>query len=264
MSKFIVEIDKKEETEFGTAPLEDYSPDSGKGRSLRTLGIFVGVLLLVFAVVGIGGAFYWTHLKTTPQYSLAILVDAARNRDQGKIDEIVDTDAVVEDFVPQVTEKAIELYGRGLPPSIIDQVTNVAAPVMPVVKKRARAELPRLLRERTKRFENIPFFVMAAGAERYLDIKVAGNIARISNKAKNQPLKIVMRKNGDRWTIVAVKDESLAKRIAQKIGQQIISLVRRRGTDTANSVEREIGVGNLGDLIERAGEIFSQNGKKKE
>ena len=51
------------------------------------------------------GFFYWQSIKTTPQYSLALLVDAARRDDQAEIDKLVNVDAVVDDFVPQITDK---------------------------------------------------------------------------------------------------------------------------------------------------------------
>ena len=47
--------------------------------------------------------------------------------DQKTIDEVVDTNAVVDDFLPQITGKAVELYGRGLPPEIISRVSQIAA-----------------------------------------------------------------------------------------------------------------------------------------
>src|SRR4051812_24964913 len=65
----------------------------GCGRILGISAIVLAVILLIGAVVGY---FYWQGLKTSPQYSLALLVDAARRNDQKAIDELVDTDAVVE------------------------------------------------------------------------------------------------------------------------------------------------------------------------
>ena len=35
---------------------------------------------------------------------------------------LVDIDAVVDDFLPQITGKAIELYGRNLPPDTFQRV----------------------------------------------------------------------------------------------------------------------------------------------
>ncbi len=256
MTRQIVDLEKNEAVPTDVLPLSTYSPSNGKRRVKKVVAIFAALVLFSLFVSTIGGFLYWRHLKTTPQYSLALLIEAARNDDQTSIDKLVNTDAVVEDFVPQVTDKAIELYGRGLAPDVVKRAATVAAPIMPLVKERAKAELPRLLRERTKRFEKVPFFVMAAGAGRYLDIKVEGDVAKIKDGSNRVPLELTMKRTKDRWQIVAIKDDALAKRIAEKLGQQIIALIRDNGTATIDKVGKKIGIENLGDLIKKAEEIF--------
>ena len=200
MSKFKVEIDEQTQekiTENATIPaFGEYRKPEKKRRFGKFLKI-TGVALIVILIVGaIGGFFYWRHLKTTPQYSLALLIDAARRDDQAAIDELVDVDAVVDDFLPQVTEKAIELYGRGLPPATIAKVATVAAPVLPAIKERAKAEIPQIIRDKTKRFEDVPFWAIALGADRFVDITVESDKAFVESKLENRPLKLTMKKNG--------------------------------------------------------------------
>ena len=147
MSKIVVDLeDRSNDSE--TVPLSAYEQRRDGGRFLKVLGIFAGIVASFLLIAAVGGFFYWRHLQTTPQYSLALLVDAARRDDQAAVDKYVDTDAVVDDFVPQITDKAVELYGRGLSPVVLKRIAIFAAPVLPTVKVRARAELPRLLRER--------------------------------------------------------------------------------------------------------------------
>src|SRR5437870_13481343 len=54
---------------------------------LRIGMIAIGVVALMATV---GGYLYWQSLKSTPQYSLALLVDAAKRNDQPTIDQLVD------------------------------------------------------------------------------------------------------------------------------------------------------------------------------
>ncbi len=122
MSNFVVNLnepqaDKEPETVVAPSILENQNAPKKKSVWLKVLKIFGGLLVLFLIVGAIGGYFYWRNLKTTPQYSLALLVDAARRDDQKTIDELVNTDAVVDDFMPQITDKAVELYGRGLAPA---------------------------------------------------------------------------------------------------------------------------------------------------
>ena len=213
-----------------------------------------GALILAVLIIGaVGGYFYWQNLKKSPQYSLALLVDAARRNDQAAIDELVNTDAVVDDFMPQITDKAVELYGRNLAPVTIQKMAQIVAPVLPAVKQRARAEVPNLIKEKTKQFENIPFWAIAAGAGNYLDIKNEGEKAFVKSKIPERPLEVTMKRSGDKWQVVAVKDEVLARRVAEKIGQDLIAAAQKGSLRKAGE---QLGVSGLEDVIKKAEDIF--------
>ncbi len=98
---------------------------AAESRSRKVVTTVAAVLGLLVLGAILGGYIYWRSFADTPQYSLALLVDAARRDDQAKVDEIVAVDAIVDDFVPQITDKAVELYGRGLPPQTIARVAKV-------------------------------------------------------------------------------------------------------------------------------------------
>ena len=226
--------------------------NTAAGRRKRFLVIGLALVAVISLIGSLGSYIYWQRLKDTPQYSLALLIDAAKRDDQNEIDELINIDNVVDDFLPQITVKAVEIYGRGLPPAIVGQLTKVAAPMMPAVKDRARAVLPGLIRERVERFGNVPFAAMVLGAGQYLDIKVSGDNAIVKSKLPEHPLELKMRRNGARWQIVGVRDEQLATDIAKKIGQEIISIAMGGINKTAN----QLGIGNLGDLLRQAEELI--------
>ena len=257
MSKFTVELDKKTQeniTETKKVPaFGEYRKPEKKSAFRRILKITAVALIAILIVGAIGGFFYWRHLKTTPQYSLALLIDAARRDDQAAIDDLVDVDAVVDDFLPQVTDKAIELYGRGLPPATIAKVATVAAPILPSIKERAKAEIPQIIRDKTKRFEDVPFWAIALGANQFVDITVEGEKAFVESKLENRPLKLVLKKNGERWQVIGVQDEEIAKRIAETVGQEIIAIAsgkNKTGDGTG------LGIENLQDVIKKAEDIL--------
>ena len=260
MSRFEVDLSKKEEkASVRSKPfLVDQTKLEKPGIFVKVLKILAGLILLFVIVGAIGGFFYWRHLKTTPQYSLALLIDSARQDNQEKVDELVDTDAVVDDFLPQIIDKAIELYGRSLPQDVLKKVARVAQPLMPAVKERARDELPNLIRQKTKKFEDIPFWAIAIGAGRYLDIQQIGDKAFVKSKLQNRPLEIEMKKNGDLWQVVAVKDEVLAQTIAEKIGKEIMEIAKKKGKNNLKNAGKELGVENIQDIFEDFTDIFKQ------
>ena len=249
MSSFRVDLTEANERNTTHDPVS-----TGKlPRGRRILAIIAAILASLVLVGGVGSYFYWQGMKSTPQYSLALLVDAAKRDDQKTIATIVDVDAVVDDFVPQVTAKAVELYGRGLPPKIVSQLAQLAVPIMPAVKERARAELPRIIRERVERFGDVPFAAMVLGAGKYLDITISGDTALVKSKLPEHPLEMKMRRNGERWQIVGVNDDNLASEIAKKIGQDIITIALNGG---ARKTADTLGVGSLTNLLRQAEELI--------
>lgn len=258
MSNFVVNLNdppKENAPRPVAAPtiLENQTAVKKPGVFLKVLKI-LGVLLLASFIIGaVGGYFFWRDLKTKPQYSLALLVNAARRGDQAAVDKLVDTDAVVDDFMPQITDKAVELYGRGLAPATINRIAQVVAPLLPAVKQRARGEVPNLIREKTKSFENIPFWMIAVGAERYLEIINEGDKAFVRSREANRPLEVVLKRSGEVWQVVGVKDEALARQVAERVGQELIAGAKSGGVKRAGE---QFGVSNLEDVLKKADDIF--------
>ena len=221
-------------------------------RRLKIIAIVLASLLVIAC-----GAFllYYQSLKKTPQYSLALLIDAARRDDKEQFNQLIDTNAVVDDFVGQVMDKAIDLYGRGLPQIVIDKARSLADPLLPFIKSQAHDRLAAAIKLRTKRFANVPFFAMVFAADRYLQIDVDGDVATVHSKVEDQPLDIKMKRNGDRWQVVGVKDDQLATDVARSIGQELMDLATTKITDAA--AER-LGVGNLLNLVRQAENLFAQ------
>ncbi len=259
MSKFIVDLDESKKENAVTQKtaalpvLENQAAPKKPNLFLKILKVFCVLLVLILMVGGIGGYFYWRNLKKSPQYSLALLVDAARRDDQAAIDELVNTDAVVDDFMPQITTKAVELYGRNLAPATIQKMAQAVAPLLPAVKQRARSEVPNLIREKTKQFENIPFWAIVVGASKYLEITDEGEKAFVKSKIPERLLEVTLKRNGEKWQVVAVKDEVLARRVAEKIGQDLIVAAQKGSLQKAGE---QLGVSNLADALKKAQELF--------
>lgn len=203
-------------------------------------------------IASIAAYFYWRSFEDTPQYSLALLIDSSRRGDDQAFAEFVDTDTVIENFLPQITSKAAEMYGRGMPPAVLDQLLKIASPVLPIAKDRARNELPRLLRNETQRFSEVPFPAMVLGADKYLDIKIDGELATVTSRLPEHRFEVQMKKNENRWKIVSVRDEALATRIAQSVGEQLIGAATNGDPKNAG---KSLGVKDLESLIKQA-EIF--------
>jgi hypothetical protein len=206
----------------------------------KYLKIGLGVVALFAVVAAVAFFIYWQYLKTTPQYSLASLVDAAKRDDSSRVDELVDSDAVVEDMLPQVLAKAVDRYGRGVPPTILARAVVVTTPFLPAVKQRVRPEVPGLIRKETLELSGMPFPLLVLGAERYLDVQVDGDKAIIKKKGDETPSEIRMERNGSGWKVTGFKDEKFAGDLAQRVGQEILSLTSGRNGINVNSLMEQL------------------------
>ena len=215
--------------------------EQNKGLGLkRSLKIMVAVLLLFAVVAGVGLFFYWQYLKTTPQYSLALLVDAAKRDDLAQVEKLIDSDAVVDDMMPQVVAKAVDRYGRGVPSALVARAVLATTPLMPALKQRVRPELPDLIRRETESISRTPFPLLVVGADRYLDIQTDGNMATIKKKDRENATEIRMERNGKGWKIVGLRDEKFAGEIAQRVGQEIMSVVTSGNGINVNSLLEQL------------------------
>jgi len=124
---------------------------------------------------------------------------------------------------------------------------------MPAIKQRARVEVPDLIREKTRQFENYPFWTIAVGAEKFLEIIREGDKSFVRSKLHNQSLEVTLKRNGGRWQVVAIKDDVLARRVAEKVGQDLISVAQKGNVKKAGE---QLGVSNLEEVLRKAEDIF--------
>lgn len=253
MSKIVVNLSETAEKNQNKALLESYQKSPKRSVFMKVLGTIAVVLAIILLIGGVFSYFYWQHIKTQPQYSLALLVDAARRDDAEAVEQFVDTEAVIQNFMPQITGQAVELYGKGLPKETLARVAKLAAPFIPAIKQRAKAELPRVIRDKTQKFEDVPYWMIALGADKVVEIKRDGETAQIISNNPERPLELTMKRQGERWQIVGIKDEQLAKKIAQTFGQQLMQAATK---GDLRSIGEQFGVKGLEDILKKAQDIF--------
>ncbi len=206
-----------------------------KRRLFLKILLVLGGLLVAAAIVGaVAGYWWWTNLQKSPAYSLALLVDAARKDNKPNVEKYLDTDAVVDDFVPQVTEKATERYGRGFPPQVVAKATQQLQPllqqVLPQIKETAKREIPQIIKEKAKSAPDVSPWVLAVGLGRVINVVQTGDTATVKADLQSRPVEIKMQRTGDRWKIVGAKDDQLADKIADQVAQKVQAIVIQRQT----------------------------------
>ncbi|HEX8746810.1 MAG TPA: hypothetical protein VF717_06385 [Pyrinomonadaceae bacterium] len=202
-------------------------------RILMLVGVAFVVVLLGIAL---GLFLWWQSYKTKPAYSLALLVDSVQTGDEAAFNELVDTDKVVENFVPQVTEKAIGRYAAALTAPVRRQVEALVPKLLPGVKAQVRDEVTKKIRELSARAEGKPFFLIALGMPYVVDIKEEGEAARVMANLNDRQVELTMVRSESRWKIVAVKDDVLAAQIVDRIMKDLPAI----GSDLERQIRRNL------------------------
>ena len=193
----------------------------GLGRVKRYLSLTALIIVGVVLVLLVSGYVWWRGFERSPAYSLALLVDAAQHDDKQAVESLINADTIAEGFIPQVVEK---LAGQGsqLTPQARAQLTNVMPQLLPRVRETMRDEVARNLKELSKDDSGrTPFFVKALGVRGFTDVKEQGDTAAVAVKQEGRALDLTMKREGDRWRVVNVKDDKLATDIAARLASSI-------------------------------------------
>lgn len=205
-------------------------------RGARILGIIAIVLAVIVLGAVAGGYFWWQSYKSKPAYSLALLVDAVQRNDMAAFDEIVDTDKIVDNFVPQVTEKAVGRYASALTGPLRSQVESLVPTLLPSVKQKVREEVIAQVKELSVPAEGKPFVLVALGIPYIADIKQEGDTAKVAVNLKDRPVTLNMQKNGERWRVISITDDTLAARIVENIAKDLPAV----GSELEKEVRKQL------------------------
>ncbi|HEX8686320.1 MAG TPA: hypothetical protein VF654_07450 [Pyrinomonadaceae bacterium] len=191
------------------------------GRAGRVLGVTGLVVLGLLVALLVGSYAWWQGFRKSPPYSLALLFDAAQQDDVRAVETLIDADQIAQGFVPQVIEN---LAGAGspLPPQARASLTAALPALLPRVRETMRDEIARSLKGLPQNeASSLPFFVKALGVKRAADVEERGDAADVKLKAGERPVELSMRRDGERWKVVTVRDAQLASEIAARLATSL-------------------------------------------
>ena len=231
--RIVVPLDRRERA--GGFP--DTAPRKSRaGRVLAMLAIGAVVVLLCVAV---GLFFWWQHYKTTPAYSLALLVDAAQRNDMATVDKIVDTDKIVDNFSAHVAENVAGRYGPALNTAVRKQVDSLLPGLLPAIKQTVRDGIAARVKEISQNAKQKPFIVVAVAIPYVVSINENGDTARIV-VVHDSRVEGDMQRDGQTWKIVALQDDALMQRIVEEVIKHVdLSVIGKgAGQDIRDQIKR--------------------------
>jgi hypothetical protein len=191
------------------------------GRMGRVLGVTGLVVVGLLLVALVGSYAWWQSFKKSPPYSLALLLDAAQRDDVQAVETMIDADQIAQGFVPQVIEN---LAGAGSPisPQARASLTAALPALLPRVRETMRDEIARSLKNFSQDdSRSAPFFVKALGVRQAADVEENGDAATVKLGVGDRPVELSMRRDGERWKVVTVKDPQLATDIAARLATSL-------------------------------------------
>lgn len=194
---------------------------TAQSSSRSKLRVFVLVPLVILIVATVGAFAWWSYFKTTPTYSLAVLVDAARRDDGQAFDRVFDTDRVVDSFLADLAQRSESGFFAGLPISLRDKFKSPPPSVINYLKTGMREGVRRRINELDESMANSPFIVTALALYFKTNLRTEGDRANISITRNDQRLELGMLRNGDSWRVVSAKDDALAARMIANMAKDL-------------------------------------------
>jgi hypothetical protein len=193
------------------------APPAKRSRLVRILGVLALLLVVIVIVVAGGIFFWWQHYKTTPSYSLAVLVDAGQRNDLATVQSLVDTDQVVKNFTGEVIDKAASRYGMALGDGGREKIQALASTFVPRLKESVNAALGARIKEISEKAEHKPFILVALGLPYFVNVDVTGDNAKATVQVRNQAVELDLSRSTDGWKVIGYHDEVLVQRAIDQV-----------------------------------------------
>ncbi len=190
-------------------PYKDSRPS--RWRLLFLVPIFLLVISTFAAFM------WWQYHKTTPAYSLAILVDAAERNDAAAFDQVFDVDQVVERFAWELAQNK----GVDLPDWLSNGLKSVSPPLIERIKPIVREGVRRRIHELGGQSEGKPFLFTALGVLLRTNVFKDGDKASATITDREQAMELNLLRTDGHWKVVSVKDDALAGRLMADLANEL-------------------------------------------
>ncbi len=177
------------------------------------------LLLIVLGIVGlaVGGYFWWRNFQASPEYSLALIVDAAQRNDMAAVQKQIDDEAIAKNLITEVTQKATSRYGLAMNAGLQQQIDTMVPTLLPQLKDTIQAEVAKQIKEFASKSEPKPFILVALAIPRLVTITREGDNAKVTAPLPNRSVELGMSRAGDIWKVTGFKDDEFTQRVVDSV-----------------------------------------------
>jgi hypothetical protein len=205
-SRIVIDLDQ--------AKQRSTSSPHPKGRWLPLVGISLLALLLIGTILIYR---WWQNYRTSPTYSLAALIHAAKDNDTETFDKYFDSNQVTLSLGQQLTEsiginRLTSLANINIKAN--SNTTQLPTAITNTVREKASQQIKEYTADKTSKF----FIITALTLPFALDsLKQDGDITSITLKRWGQPTNIRMKKFGSEWKVVAIENQEMINRVLNSV-----------------------------------------------
>lgn len=179
----------------------------------KVLAALAIIFVLIIAVVAVVAFFSWRHFQSSPEYSLALLVDAAQRNDADALAQRIDDDEIAKNMVATVSQKAGARYGTAMNAATQQQIDKVMQSALPGLQQTIHTEVAKEIKSFAAGSEPKPFIVLLFSVPSLVTIATEGDTAKVTPKVGERPIELTMRRDSDRWKVVVINDDALVQRV---------------------------------------------------
>ena len=179
------------------------------------------VIVLAAVVLSVVTYLWYQQYKTSPAYSLALLVDASQRKDSNALNDLIAADQVVDNYVHKQASGIIGSGGSSLLSKTLGGIETLAPQARQSLNLLVRDAIAEDARRLASSSESTPFLLTAFAVPRAVKIQETGEVATVTVSNADHPVELTMRRRADHWSVIAVRDDALASRIAAKIGESL-------------------------------------------
>src|SRR6185503_8552953 len=154
----------------------------------RLFWLIPGALVIVFAVIFFA---WWQYYKTTPAYTLALVIDAAQQNDRAAFDRVVDLDQVIDNFIAQGAQDSAIGLTTATVGSVRTQLQSLAPEPVAAVKEAVREDVRNRVNELAGSVGARPFLLTALAMPFVSEINQTAERAQVRMK-RTDDVELVM------------------------------------------------------------------------
>lgn len=178
---------------------------------------------------------WWQYFKTTPAYTLALLVDAAQQDDGAAFDRVVDLDQVIDNFIAEGARDSAIGLSTELVTSVRMQLQTLAPETTAGIKEAVKEDIQNRINELAGSSGARPFLLTALAMPFVTEINQNGDEAQVKMNRTDEVELVMDRREGSNWKVTSLRDRALAARVVSVIvknlprsGSQIDEQLRRQ------------------------------------